>query len=176
MDSRIFNQCGAQGDGAVLCMELFSEFRARNGLDSTTPKATAGSGCLVGHSKRRGKTETITSWKSGLAITARLLSRPNCREPEKHRCSLVLSSVAASKTQPSTVRNLLAGGWCAEVSAPQEACESVVMESSKTWVRFPPRPPFEQPGNCLRPDQRPRNDRLPGAHSLNDQALRRESP
>lgn len=167
MKNRIPNQCRADCDGAVHSKDLFSEFRARNGLDSTTPKATAGSGCLVGHSKRRGKTETITSWKSGLARTARLLSRPNCREPEKHRCSLVRLSVAASKTQPSAVRNLLAGGWCAEVSAPQEACESVVMESSKMWVRFPPRPPFESAGYCLQQNQRPRNCRLPATHSLN---------
>lgn len=120
------------------CTDLSDEFRARNGFDLTIPEATAGSGCLVGHSKRRGKTETITSWKSGLARTARLLSRPNCRKPEKHGCSLVLHSVAASKTQPSTVRNLLAGGGCN--SAPLKACKSVVMESSKTRVQFPPRP------------------------------------
>lgn len=120
MDFQIANQCGARRDGAVLCMELFSEFRARKGLDSTMPEATAGSGCLVGHSKHRGKTETITSWKLGLARTARLLSRPNHREPEKHGCSLGLHSVAASKTQPSTVRNLLAGGRCAGNGAPQK--------------------------------------------------------
>jgi len=151
------------------CTDLLDEFWARNGFDLTIPEATAGSGCLVGHSKRRGKTETITSWKSGLARTARLLSQPNNREPEKHGCSLVLHSVAASKTQPSAVRNLLAGGG--RNRAPLKACKSVVMESSKTRVQFPPRPPFEQAGNCLCSELRRAHDvrtlRLPAAHSSN---------
>ena len=167
--------------------DLFSEFRARKGFDLTIPKATAGSGCLVGHSKtpRQNETTKQSKWatrrawlkltrssRTSAMPTAKLpcWSKVNTRSVANARYST--RNVAASTTQPSAVRNLLAGGGCN--GAPLKACKSVVMESSKTRVQFPPRPQFEQAGNCLCSEPRRAHDagtlRLPAAHSSNDQA------
>ena len=186
MNNQISNTDGAHDAGVFASKDLFSEFRARNGFDLTIPEATAGSGCLVGHSKtpRQNKTTQTSKWatrrawlkltrssRTSAMPTAKLpcWSKVNTRSVANARYST--RNVAASKTQPSAVRNLLAGGRCAGNGAPQKACNSVTMESSKTRVQFPPRPPLESAGYCLRTDQRPRNVRLPATHSLNDAEL-----
>lgn len=165
---------------AVCSKDLCSEFRARNGFDLMIPEATAGGGCLVGHLKipRQNKTTKKSKWatrrawlkltrssRTSAMPTAKLLCWPNRRTRSVANARYTTRNVAASKTQPSAVRNLLAGGRCAGNGAPQKACISVAMKSSKTRVQFPPRPPFGQAGYCLRGTQRPRETRLPAAHS-----------
>lgn len=94
---------GRSGDESACCRQhLVNKFRARKGIDSSRAETVAGRGCLVGHVKLRGKTETITSftWTS-VVRTAKSLSRPNCREPRTARCSLGCHLVAASKNPNS---------------------------------------------------------------------------
>lgn len=98
---------------------------ARNGFDSLNRNVSAGRGCLVGHVKSSRQKQTTTSlpWTS-LVKTGKSLSQLNNCEPGSHRCSLVLNPVAASKTQPSTVRNLLAGGTRVSSLGRPQACKS----------------------------------------------------
>ena len=97
---------------------------ARTGFDSMEPEAAAGGGFLVGHLKRRGENETITSfqWASLRAwlrrtrysrasdTWSRLLSRLEVAGRSRFGCSLEPGSVAASETRELPARNLVAGG------------------------------------------------------------------
>lgn len=86
--------------------------RARNGIDSTESESDAGRGCLVGHVKLRGKTETITSfmWTS-VVKTAKLLLRPNCCKPVLGQERLLdRLTVVTDANAVLSVRNLVTGG------------------------------------------------------------------